>query len=863
METNTTPQETHDVSSQSNVQSKAVAWLGVTGSSLLMVSATIFVWSEWNTFPNATKFGIIALITALCFGTGKFLSKSLPLMSSIFTHLAIFLTPIVLLSGNMEGLLPWRNFLVFLGFFCVAWFGGIAQVYKSRVLIHAALMSTTLIALGLSSLEDTVFGSVPASLYMIPVVIGLAVSQKYSRASLYVLVAVGFSPIVTFLQPSMDTGRVVVGNFGFTDTLDWRYSLGIALGLLIATVIASRVQRSIAVLSLIPLTVVPYLVMSLTSAHLTNQSLYIIAPLILLVVQAFLFLGKTDEFFSQYVAGLTKGFNNFVWIIEGYVAVALVLTYASFLLDNYGNNVAFLTSQQSVGLVLLICAGIVTYFSEPNIIQQVYLSFFGFFAVGIIGEVTNLIDHSHRETRMVFAAIIVGLASMAFKKEMLASIIVPLTCVAVYVSASGYSLDSERLVMSVVFVTLVVFGLYQLDRKNEIMQWLATSSLAIWLVVFGLVSVADFLPHTVPSVMVYEVAFIFLVGLALTEISELFTVGKSYIFTSDSEIMYVRPARVLMVTAYASTWLLVGSTAELSAGILSGVVVAFGIFGAWRRRESLTMILTTPTCISGIYLLSEYFKLDQKTLLLILIGGAGVWVFLSTYMKYATLGCYIQAAFAALIGVATSFDSGETAGQALFLVGLIIIAIGVIRSVQVLIPLGACVSTLGLWVSLASQEIETLTLYVAPVCIGLVALGMYSRNVFPSQHNALTDAGKKKTSSWEAYGFGLTLFVSAALIDSIVQDSHIHSLIGAAVCVLAIALGAWRKLIGPLLIGTVFLILFVIRETFNMASTVPPFVWIGIGAFILIGVAVAMEKSQMTPAQARKKVSAVVADEFE
>ena len=49
----------------SNVQSKAVAWLGVTGSTLLMLSATIFVWSGWNDFPNAAKFGVIAMIAAI------------------------------------------------------------------------------------------------------------------------------------------------------------------------------------------------------------------------------------------------------------------------------------------------------------------------------------------------------------------------------------------------------------------------------------------------------------------------------------------------------------------------------------------------------------------------------------------------------------------------------------------------------------------------------------------------------------------------------------------------------------------------------------------------------------------------------
>lgn len=859
METNTQPQETTNVAPAQNVQSKAVAWLGVTGSTLLMVSATIFVWSGWNNFPDATKCGIIALITALCFGTGKFLSKTLPIMGSIFTHLAIFLTPIVLLSANMMDILPWRNFLVLEGFFCVAWFAGIAQVYKSRILIPASLLSTTLIALGLSSLEGTVFGKVPASLYMIPVVIGLAASKKFSRSSLFVLVAVGFSPIVTLIQPTMHTGRVVVGNFGFTSTVHWGYSLAVAAGLLIATIVASRVQKSIAVLTLIPITVLPYLIVSLTSAHLTSADLYIIAPLLLLLVQAFLFLAKSDEFFSHYVEGFTKAFNVFVLIIEGYVAAAVTTAYTIFLVNNYSNNDAFLGRQQSIGLLLIVCVAFVSYLDERNAIQEAMISFFGFFSVGILAELTNVIDHSHRETRMILAAIVVGLASMAFRKNMLSSIIVPLTGVAIYVSTSQYSLTSELIVMAVTYVALMLYGMYQLKKTNEPLQWIAASALAMWLIAFGTVALSQILPDALENKGLYEIAFIFLVGLGLTEVVELLTIGKSYIFTSDSEVGYLRAARILMVTAYASTWFLGDCSNKLYASIFAGIVVAFGVVGAWRRRESLTMILTAPTFIVGLYAMANYFSIENKTLSLILIGSAGVWVFISTYMKYATLGCYVHGAVAATYGVALSLNSSDSTGQALFLVGLIIIAIGVIRSVHPLIPIGAVVSTLGLWIALAAQEVNELTLYVAPVCVGLIALGMYNRNVFPTHNNTT----KKRTSSWEAYGFALVLFLSASFIDSINTGSHIHSLIGGGVAVAAIAIGAWRKLIAPLVVGTAFLILFLVREIFNVASAVPLFAWIGLGAFILIAVAVTLEKSQLTPTQARKRVSAVVADHFE
>ena len=374
------------------------------------------------------------------------------------------------------------------------------------------------------------------------------------------------------------------------------------------------------------------------------------------------------------------------------------------------------------------------------------------------------------------------------------------------------------------------------------------------------------LPDTVANISLYRIGFIFLAGLALTEAFELLTVGKSYIFTSDSEVDYIRPARLLMVTAYSATWFVGQGIDALGAWSFASVVVAFGIFGAWRRRESLTMILTAPTFVVGIYAMGNYLNIEDRTIPLILVGCAGVWLFLSTYMKHAALGCYVHAGVAAFVGVTASMSYTDLFGQALFLLGLIIIAVGLIRSVTPLVVIGLLISTFGLWTTLAAQHVEIWTLYVAPVCIGLIALGMYNRNVFPSFSANNTDnagAPRPRVSSWGAYAFPLSLYLAAAFVDSINTGLHVHSLIGGSVALVAIAIGAWRKLIAPLVIGTGFLFVFITREIFDVANIVPIWAWIGFGAFVLIAVAVTLEKSQMTPTQARKKISAVVTDRFE
>lgn len=77
---------TRVTSSQSlnNAQSKSVAWLGVIGSLLLVLGATIFAWSSWNKVNNGIKVGLIAVICIFCYGASQYLAKKLPVMEKCF-----------------------------------------------------------------------------------------------------------------------------------------------------------------------------------------------------------------------------------------------------------------------------------------------------------------------------------------------------------------------------------------------------------------------------------------------------------------------------------------------------------------------------------------------------------------------------------------------------------------------------------------------------------------------------------------------------------------------------------------------------------------------------------------------------------
>jgi hypothetical protein len=705
---------------------------------------------------------------------------------------------------------------------------------------------------------------------MIPVVLALSLIPKFSRESLASIIAVGISPVIAIFGSSMTTGKGVIEGFDLSGNIHWYFSVATAAGLLIATVFAARIQKSLRVLSLIPITVVPYLLLTFSDHEFLLRDFFIVGPVFLLILEMLLFMGKEDAFFSQYDEKLTQGFTTLMMILQSYVSIAVAISYAAFLIDHSDDNASFFMQKPAVGMLLFMCAAIFSYINNRNIFQELSISLLGLFSVGAIIDLTNLHAQTHRETRMFIAAAVVALLALAFRRNYLAAVLAPLTLVTFYITESVHSYNSERIAIQVIFIAAIVYGMYILKKAYPILQWFAAVISALWLVEFALSGVQRVLPEGITNLNLYSVGFVFLGGLALTEIFELTTVGKSYIFTVDTDVDYLRPARVIMLVAYGSTWFLANQITDLATVIACSTVVVIGVVGAWRRRESTTMILAAPTLIIGVYSLGSYVGASDQIVPMILVGLVGVWLFLSTYMKYAVPGCIVNASLCGVVGLIDSLDNSNAIGQVFFIIGLILIAIGVIRSIGALIPVGSVFSTIGFWITLATQEVHSLELYTAPVALGLIALGMYNRNVFGSHIEQRINDGTvaniattTRMSSWAAYAFPLALFELSAFIESINTGSRVHSVIGGAVAIIAIALGAWRKLSAPLMIGTIALVIFIVREIFHVADAVPVWAWIATGALVLIGVAVVLEKSQMTPKEARRRVSAVVSDSFE
>src|SRR5262249_16736668 len=133
---------------------------------------------------------------------------------------------------------------------------------------------------------------------------------------------------------------------------------------------------------------------------------------------------------------------------------------------------------------------------------------------------------------------------------------------------------------------------------------------------------------------------------------------------------------------------------------------------------------------------------------------------------------------------------------------------------------GALLAMVGGWTELATGHVQATDLYVAPIALYLLALGVHMRH----------RAGESDApNSWVAYGLPIAALGAAAIVETVHGGGAGHALLAGAVGVSAVAIGGWRRLSAPLLLGTGILVALTLVETFSSAVGVPLSAWLAAG----------------------------------
>ena len=116
---------------------------------------------------------------------------------------------------------------------------------------------------------------------------------------------------------------------------------------------------------------------------------------------------------------------------------------------------------------------------------------------------------------------------------------------------------------------------------------------------------------------------------------------------------------------------------------------------------------------------------------------------------------------------------------------------------------------------------------------------------------------------WAALSPVLVLLGGAGLVERIDSGGAIHALAAGAVGVAAVAFGGWRRLAGPLFLGTGLVVTVTVLETLHTLAGVPTWAWLAAGGAALLATGVGLERAATSPTEAGRRLVDVVSDRFD
>ena len=240
------------------------------------------------------------------------------------------------------------------------------------------------------------------------------------------------------------------------------------------------------------------------------------------------------------------------------------------------------------------------------------------------------------------------------------------------------------------------------------------------------------------------------------------------------------------------------------------------------------------------------------------LAGAGVavtvsglaWLLVGRGLPGRFAGASVaNALVAAGCGVALAAGDRRLTATNLLLVGAAALVAGALLGRRELAAAGAACALPGLWLHLLAADVTMAEPYVLPVAVLGLAGGLLARNDGP-------------LSSWLAYAPPVAILGGASLAERVGGGAAWHGLVAGAVGVVAVALGAHHRLIGPLLVGTVLVVAVSAHETVAVTAEVPTWLWLCTGGAALLGAGVGMERRGLGPVDAGRRVVDVIRSRY-
>ena len=850
-------------------------WVAATGAFLLLAAAAVFVAFRWAQLPEGAKVALVGGLTGAFLAGGRGLRRSLPATGDVLFHLGALLIPIDVAALSLRLDLGWQQLLLVEGLVSVVALGALAAASRSVVLKGAAATSVVVLAGGVAAVTP-----LPAPLILATAAV--AASQLGRRRSTIAWAALaGLAPVlgavgVVASRLLDDVGRGFLGVLGRTgpEVLEELGLAGrsaalvaVASGAIAAAVLgreASR-RRDLGLVALAGACLTSGAATTWVNAAPSREMTFLAGAGLFVLVQAGALVWRRDAFWRRPGDAVGLVAEVVAAVVTTPVALAL-LVLAPFVEDGglFSDSTRWRPEPAAAVAWALLAGGWLLA---------------SWRRLGPSGPAERKTLGRGPAERKTLGPSGPGLAPLAALRAAVADD----RFVVFLAAAAGASVVVASASTIVIAVGLVVLAA-GLAASRGIGATVLGAAAAVWApLLVGSSHPLASLPVGLAAAGVLGVA-----ALAWRQhgegwvSAELAAAGSILAFCSCAIAAGVIGLPLAMGAAVAAAWALAMLVERASpvAGHVVRATMLVGLVGALtgtaadalpvaalvtllfaldsvRHDEPLValgaslavqVVVTAAALAAGV---------ELATVGVVLCATAAIWGGLSSLYPARWRLPFVAAAGAAmLVGPLMAAGDGARFAESLLLTGGLGVAAGLVLRSRVVGHVGGAVAVVGVGLHLAVEGVSALEAFAAPVAVQLVVAGWQLRR------QASGASAADRLSSWVAYGPAIALLGGAALAERLSGGGAWHGLAAGAVGAAAVVAGGWRRLAGPLFLGTGLVATVTILESLATLAGVPTWAWLAAGGVTLLTTGIVLERSATSPLEAGRRLVDVVDERF-
>lgn len=808
----------------------AATWVGGTGAFLLLAAAAVFVAVRWDQLPDAAKLGMVGGLTGAFLTGGRALRRTLPATGDVLFHLGAFLVPVDLAAACLRAHVGWRATLLAEGIACVTVFTALARTTRSVALERAAVVSVLALAAGVAGVSP-----LPATVLLAAFAVAAEMAGLRRPAAVWAAVA-GLAPALGATAGwalGLAGGRIgagTLGDLGLSGTTLQFAAAG--SGLLAAFVLARQADaaRDLRLAFLALASLATGLGTSASASHLSGGTQMLGLAGLFVVIELVALLFYEDDFWGRPLA-------RAAFVCEPIAGAATLLAGAALMaapfFDSLSSGVRSHGDVTAGAALLLVALGWLTADArrvEPTttLLRRPLIKGSGWRpgTAAVVGAVASAVQFATASSLATAAALtVLGVAVLLTNRagaEPIAAACVPWAVVTAWAHPAAVPL-------------LGVAGAMALAYAAATRPLSFSPALAVEATLVGVAaSLWTAEPCGAAAAVCIAAATTWAISIVLdVDGRNLGDIGRAGLLAPLGVALALPPSQAVWPAA---------------------VVMALFAVDAVRLQRPEVGLGASLAVQVVIASLARANGLELPWVGFALCVCAVAWTGLAAVVPERWRGPFAGAAGVGLAaGLVLAHADVRALSDALLVAGGIGITAGIALRMATIGHLGGAVATAGLMGHLAMGGVVASEAYVAPVALQLLAAGW----------QASRRTGVPKTSSWVAYAPSVALLGGAAFAERLNGGAGWHALVAGAVGVVAVAAGGWRRLAGPMVVGTGLLVALSVRESLSALAGVPTWGWLALGGSVLLGAAVVLERSDASPLETGRRVVDVLADRFD